>query len=286
MSNCVFPDSLKFAEVSSLFKKKDTLIKTNYRPVSILMALSKIYEKAIGVQVTGYFNSIFSTLLSAFRKGYSSQSTLLSMIEHFKRALDKGEYVACISIDISKAFDCLPHCLTICKLFGYGLCRDACTLIASYLFRRKQRVKIGNIKSEWGGINKGVPQGSILGPLIFNIFLNDLFYFVKQGNIYNYANDNSISVSHKEWTILSRQLQAVPELFRGPNKQNAGIGSDDGLVPFRQNAIVGTNDGLLLMHMCATRPKWVNVIFYLVLPWYQHHWKVHDMLNVCFIMPE
>ena len=69
MSKCVFPDSLKFAEVSSLFKKKDTLIKTNYRQVSIRVALSKIYEKAVGVQLTGYFNSIFSTLLSAFRKG-------------------------------------------------------------------------------------------------------------------------------------------------------------------------------------------------------------------------
>ena len=63
MSKCVFPDSLKFAEVSALFKKKDTLIKTNYRPVSILVALSKIYEKAVGIQLTGYFNSIFSTLL-------------------------------------------------------------------------------------------------------------------------------------------------------------------------------------------------------------------------------
>ena len=93
MSNCVFPDSLKFAEVSSLLKKKDTLIKTNNRPVSILVALSKIYEKAVGVQLTGYFNSIFSTLLSAFRKGYSCQSALLNMIKNFKRALDKGEYM-------------------------------------------------------------------------------------------------------------------------------------------------------------------------------------------------
>ena len=212
MSKSVFPDSLKFAEVSSLFKKKDALIKPNYRPVSILVALSKIYEKAVGVQLTDYFNAIFSTLLSAFRKGYSCQSALLNMIEKFKSSLDKGEFVACISMDVSKAFDCLPHCLTICKLFAYGLSREACTLIASYLFQRKQRVKIGNIKSEWGEINKGVPQGSILGPLMFNIFLNDLFYFVKEGNMYNYADDNSISVSHKELTNLSRQLQTEAEV--------------------------------------------------------------------------
>ena len=212
MIKCVFPDSLKFAEVSSLFKKKDTLNKVKYRPVSILVALSKIYEKAVGVQLMGYFNSIFSMLLSAFRKGYSCQSALLNMIEKFKSALDKGEFVACISMDISKAFDCLPHCLTICKSFSYGLSREACTLIASYLFQRKQRVKIGNVKSEWGEIGKGVSQGSILGPLIFNIFLNDLFYFVKQGSMYNYADDNSVSVSHRELNILTRQLQTEAEV--------------------------------------------------------------------------
>ena len=150
MSKYVFPDSLKFAEVSSLIKKKDALIKTNYRPVSILVALSNIYEKAVGVQLTDYFNATFSTLFSAFRKGYSCQSALLNMIVKFKSSLDKGEYVACISMDISKAFDCLPHCLTICKSFAYGLSREACTLIASYLFQRKQRIKIANIKGEWG----------------------------------------------------------------------------------------------------------------------------------------
>ena len=209
MTKCVFPDSLKFA-VSSLFKKKDTLNnlnKVNYSPVSIFVALSKIYEKAVGVQLTGYFNSIFSILHSAFQKGYSCQSALLNMIEKFKSVLDKDEFVACIGMDISKAFGCLPHCLVIWKLFSCGLSREACTLIASYLFQLKQRFKIGNVKSEWGEIGKGVPQGSTLGPLIFNIFMNDLFYFVKQGSMYNYADDNSVSVSHRELNSLTRHLQ-------------------------------------------------------------------------------
>ena len=138
----VSPGDLKLAEVSSLVKKKDALNKMNYRPVSILIALSKVYEKAMSLQISDYFSNIFSALLSAFRKGYSCQSTLLNMIENFKCALDRGEYIACRSMDISKAFDCLPHCLTICKLIAYGLSRNACTLIASYLYKRKQRVKI------------------------------------------------------------------------------------------------------------------------------------------------
>ena len=179
------------------------------------MALSKIYEKAVGVQLVGYFNSIFSILLLPFRKGYSCQSALLNMTEKFKSALDKGESVACISMDISKAFDCLSHCLTICRLFSYGLSREACTLIASYLFQRKQRVKIGNVKSEWGEIGKCVPQGSILGPLILNIFFNYfifVFIFVKQGSMNNYADDNSVSVSHRELNSFTRQLQTEAEV--------------------------------------------------------------------------
>ena len=153
LKKCIFPDDLKFAEVYSLFKRNDALNKSNYRPVSVLIALSTIYEKAVNIQVTDHFSSIFSSLLSAFRKGYSCQSTLLNMVENFNK--DKGEYVACISMDISKAFDCLPHCLTICKLHAYGFSRDACKLIASYLYKRKQRVKIGEIKSDWKEIIKG-----------------------------------------------------------------------------------------------------------------------------------
>ena len=139
-------------------------------------------------------------------------STLLNIIEHFKCALDRGEYIDCISMDISKAFDCLPHCLTICKLHAYGLYRDACTLIASYLYQCKHRVKIGNVKSEWQGISKGVHQGSILGLLIFNIFMNDLSYFVKRWNLFNYADDNSVSVNSKELNIVSQLLQSEAEV--------------------------------------------------------------------------
>ena len=134
----IFPGDLKCAKVSSLFKKKDALNKINYRPLSIFIALSKIYEKDISLQISEYFDNIFSSLLSAFRKGYSCQSTLLNMIENFKCALDKGEYIACMRMDISKAFDCLPHCLTICELHAYGLSRNACTLLASYLYKRKK----------------------------------------------------------------------------------------------------------------------------------------------------
>ena len=167
---------MKLADVSSLFKRNYNLKKDNYRPVRVLPSLSKVYERVMGKQLSGIFDKIFSALLSAFRNRYSCQSTLLNMIEHFKKSLDNGEYVACLSMDLSKAFDCLPRCLTICKLHSYGVSREACTLIASYLRDRKQRIKLGSTKSEWTELLKGIPQGSILGPFIFNVFL--MIYFI------------------------------------------------------------------------------------------------------------
>ena len=98
-------------------------------------------------------------------------------------------------MDLSKAFDCLPHSLLVAKLHAYGFSYSACELIASYLCERRQRVKINNVRSEWKTLCKGVPQGSILGPLLFNAFINDLFYFVEKCILYNYADDNSMSHS-------------------------------------------------------------------------------------------
>ena len=113
---CEFPDKMKLADGSSLYTKNYNLKKDNYRPVSVLPPLSKVYERVMGQQLSDFFDKIFFALLSGFKKRYSCQSIRLNMIEHFKRSLANGEYVACLSMDLSKAFDCLPHCLTIWKL--------------------------------------------------------------------------------------------------------------------------------------------------------------------------
>ena len=206
-----FPTELKTAQVIPVFKKKDPLDKANYRPVSILPALSKIFERILADQMTEFFDNIFSPSLSAFRKGISCQSILLKMMEDWRKALDDRKYVGAVLMDLSKAFDCMPHNLLLAKLQAYGLSNEAITLMRSYLTGRRQRVKIGSTTSAWLEIQKGVPQGSILGPLLFNVFINDFFYVIDGCNIYNYADDNTLSVTHSNPTVLATILQGKAE---------------------------------------------------------------------------
>ena len=128
-------------------------------------------------QTSEYFETVLSKFQCGFRKGYSTQDCLLAMVENCKKALDQGnEYVALLT-DLFKAFDCLPHDLIVAKLHAYGFSIDSLKLIDSYLTERKKRVKINDQFSSWLDIVVGVSQGSILGPLLFNIFLCDMPLF-------------------------------------------------------------------------------------------------------------
>ncbi|XP_057316881.1 uncharacterized protein LOC130657914 [Hydractinia symbiolongicarpus] len=139
-----FPKSLKNADVIPVFKKEDRTDKCNYRPVSILPNISKIFEKCLYEQIEAFFQPIFNKQQCGFRRGFSTQQCPIAMIEKCKKSLDnEGSYAALLT-DLSKAFDCINHDLLIAKLHAFGFDKDALRLIHSYLTGRKQRVKINN----------------------------------------------------------------------------------------------------------------------------------------------
>ena len=192
MSECYFPKELKAGEISSLFKSLDGFIKKNYRLITVLSSVSKIYKRVLESQIKYHALSFLSPLLCGFREGYGTQHALLRLIETCKKTLDKGGFAGALLMDLSKAFDCLNHKLLIAKLSAYGCSPSTLRLIHSYLSERKQRVKINGSFSAWRETMIGVPQGSVLGPLLFNIYINDLFMFVKDAQICNYADDTTI----------------------------------------------------------------------------------------------
>ena len=123
-------------------------------------------------------------------------------------ALDNGKNVKMLLLDRSKAFDCLPNRLLLRKPHAYGMSREVCKLILSYLRNRLQRVKIASVKSDWSYVIKGVPQGSVLGPLLFNFFLNDIYCVASHNTSnYKYADDNTIGSFNEDILEIKRNLE-------------------------------------------------------------------------------
>ena len=208
-----FPEILKHADITPLYKKGKKDIKGNYRPVSILPNLSKIFEKCMFEQMSQFFENIFSKYQCGFRKGFSTQQCLLAMLEKWKRSVDNSKMFGALLTDLSKAFDCLDHELLIAKLNAYGFSLTALKLVHNYLSNRKQRTKINSTYSSLLEIIFGVRQESILGPLLFNIFLIELFFIIEDADIASSVNDNTPYVTADNIDGVIKFLEEASEIL-------------------------------------------------------------------------
>ena len=205
-----FPDKLKIAKVIPIFKKGDPSLFENYRPISLLPAISKVLEKIIALQLSSYFekNKLLFDNQYGFRPKHSTEHAALELIDRITNKMDTNEIPLNIFLDLSKAFDTLDHSILLNKLKYYGLKGSTLNLFQSYLSNRKQYTEIEDTTSTILPIQVGVPQGSILGPILFIIYVNDLPQCSNTFDFIMYADDTTLSSTIDSFSDINSNASA------------------------------------------------------------------------------
>ena len=178
----VYPSNLKIAKVIPIFKKGDKTLINNYRPISILSPINKIFEKILYARLIKYINksNILYKFQYGFRKNHSTEHALIELVDQIRLSMNNNQMTCGIFIDLSKAFDTVNHNILLQKLEHYGIRGTALNLFKSYLSNRKQYVQIDKCKSQTLPITCGISQGSVLGLLLFILFTSEPTFVVKK----------------------------------------------------------------------------------------------------------
>ena len=208
IEHCKVPDKLKIAKVIPVHKKKDKDIPGNYRPISLLSAINKILEKVICKRLTDFLekHKIIFKYQFGFRKKHSTIQAVVEIVDNIIEHIEKGFLVAGIYLDLSKAFDCVDHEILLHKLHHYGIRGNMYKWIKDYLSNRKQFTFVNNTTSSLQQVNIGVPQGSVLGPLFFIVYVNDISAATGADQVRLFADDSNIFVSDKKPTQLKEKM--------------------------------------------------------------------------------
>ena len=209
----LYPSKLKIAKVNPIYKGKGDICDfSSYRPISLLSNINKIFEKLVYARVYSYLNlhNCIYDLQFGFRTKHSTNHALVSLTENIREALDKGNFACGIFVDLQKAFDTVDHQILLEKLKHYGIRGKANEWFKSYLTERHQYVSINGYNSSNKLMNYGVPQGSVLGPLLFLIYINDLHNAIKHGVTHHFADDTNLFLC--EATLKKMQIKVNIDL--------------------------------------------------------------------------
>ena len=210
LSTGVFPELMKVAKVQPLHKGGDPIIPDNYRPISLLPVISKVLEKIVYTRVVAHLenNKILYTRQFGFRKKFSTIDTIHNFTNEVLQAFECGNFMISVFIDLKKAFDSMSHEILVKKLEAIGVGDTELSWFKNYLSSRKQLVVLGRSESQMAGLEVGVAQGSLLGVLMFQIFINDLWKCLKYSTSILYADDTTIFLVGKSIRFLRAKLQA------------------------------------------------------------------------------
>ena len=204
-----FPNDLKKARVNPIYKSGNRNSFDNYRPISVLPIVSKIFEKCVYRQLIDYFetNKLLSNFQFGFRSRRSTEIAATLFTDKIRTAMDEGKYTGAIYVDLSKAFDTISHSLLLKTLSENGVSGNSLHWLTDYLFSRSQQVSYLGTISASQPIYCGVPQGSILGPLLFIVYFNDAVKSITRSEVLMYADDTVIFCSHKNINTIKEKLE-------------------------------------------------------------------------------